>query len=505
LIYSYIDSSWHGLVQIAFWAIIGLLIFIRKNSSINNFIFNNVTCLSGEIKNNLSKFVYVFLILIGFISYFLLLRNIPYSEIITRYPPLMKFLYYSLYSAFGITHVGPRMLQLVFYILGAVYLYRIIILFSNKESALIGATVYLFFPIMFAYAKLAEAGCGTVFFVILISFHFLRFLEQRDDRDLILTAFFIGIGFMYKRAVFVMFFICTLYLIAKTIKSKDLHYIAHLKVMLLALVPIIPLMTIGKFFIWRNYKIIWSNLRPFDGKAFTFFLNFPRDISWILFSLFLFAIVYILFIKRSTLSQYFGLLFLAYYSFLVLDIGNYSPRLYMPLYPAIAVYLSLFIYDVIERIKWKHSFKLAYSVISIYLIIICTVPSINAQFIADNEMQKFKYFPDDAAMQWVKENVNEGEKVLTLRIMSSLFYTYKYGIDRKKIDDLWYEITAVSTPEKLIKYYKDNKISYVMFPSFSSEKKILKYLKENRNEEFIEVTRFNRDDNYIYIYRLKDS
>jgi 4-amino-4-deoxy-L-arabinose transferase-like glycosyltransferase len=397
------------------------------------------------------------------------------------------------------------MLQLVFYILGAVYLYRIIILFSNKESALIGATIYLFLPVLFAYAKLAEVGCGTVFFIILISFHFLRFIKQGDDRDLILTAFFIGTGFMYKRAIFLMFFVCTIYLIAKTIKSKDLHFITHLKVMLLSLVPIIPLMIIGKFFTWRNYKIIWSNFRPFDGKVFTFFLNFPQDISWILFSLFLFAIVYILLAKRNALSLYFGFLFIAYYSFLVLDIGNYSPRLYMALYPAIAVYLSQFLYSIIAKISWKYSFQMLYLVLSIYLISICTIPSLNAQFMSSDEFKKLKYFPSDAAMQWVKGNVKEGEKILTLRIMSSLFYRDKYEIDRNKIDAFWYDTIEVPTPEKLIKYYKDNKISYIMFPSFSAKIKILEYLNENRYKEFIEVARFNRDNNYIYIYRLKDS
>jgi hypothetical protein len=309
-----------------------------------------------------------------------------------------------------------------------------------------------------------------------------------------------------------MFFVCTIYLIARSIINWNLNLKNHLKVMLISLVAIIPWMIIAKFYNWRNYKIIWSNFRPFEGKVFSFFLHMPLDISWILFVFFLLSVVFILIFKRNTLSLYFGLLFIAYYFFLALDIGNYSPRLAMSYYPVIAVYLSLFLCGIIDLLKWKHSFKIIYLMLSIYLISICTVPSINAQFLSSVEFTKLKYFPSHDAMRWVKENVKDGEKILTLRIMSSDFYRVKYGIDKNRIVSFWYEIDKISTTDKLKAFCREHHISYIMFPyhpgyikEFSPALNISEDLKSNQDKEFMEIAKYNCDDKYIYIYILKDS
>jgi hypothetical protein len=314
-IYEHIDVSWHKLFQIAFWAMIVLLLLIGKFKKADDRNVNRSNHISGLTTNSSMKYFLIFLFILFSVGYFLLLRNITYFTEFLRYPHLIKFLYHIVYSGFGITHLGPRVLQLVFYLLGAVYLYRTIMLFSSRESALTGATIYLFFPVMFAYAKLAEVGCGTVFFIILISFHFLRFIKQGDNRDILLTSFFIGTGFMYKLHIFVMFFVCILYLIARNIISKDENFKSNIKVMLVSLIPIMPWMIISKLYSWRNYKIIWSNFKPFEGKVYTFFLHFPLDISWALFSLFLFSIIFVLAAKRNALSLLFGLLFVAFYFF----------------------------------------------------------------------------------------------------------------------------------------------------------------------------------------------
>jgi hypothetical protein len=508
-IYEHISRNWHALFQITFWVLIGLFLIVCRKKSTAESIFVRFKLILGARTGNLSIFIPLILITMFFVAYFLLLRNINYFPGFIRYPHLIKLLYHTVYSAFGITHIGPRILQLFFYILGAVYLYRTIMLFSNRESALIGASIYLFFPVVFAYAHLAEVGCGTVFFIILISFHFLRFIKEGDSRDLLLTSFFIGTGFMYKRTIFVMIFICTIYLIARSIMRRDLNYINHLKVIAISLVPIMPWMLIGKFFSWRNYRIIWSNFRPFDGKVFSFFLHMPLDISWLLFVLFLFSVVFIMIFKRNTLTLYFGLLFIAYYFFLALDIANYSTRLAMTYYPAIAVYLSVLLCSIIDRIRWRHSFKIIYLVLAVYLVSICTVPSLNARFLSSVEFRKLEYFPSDVAMNWVKEYIKEGEKILTLRIMSADFYRVKYGIDKNKIIDFWYQIDEVSTPDKLKAFCREQNISYIMFPynaayieSTRPSQNIFEYLKTNSGREFEEIAKYSLDKNYIYIIKL---
>ena len=305
-----------------------------------------------------------------------------------------------------------------------------------------------------------------------------------------------------------MLFVCIAFLIISKIKNKDPDFSIHLKVILLSLVPIVPWMLIGKFFSWRNYNIIWSNFQLFNGKVFSYFLNIPLDISWLLFFLFLFSVVFILVARRNVLSFYFGMLFVAYYFFLALDIAYISPRLAMAFYPTIAVYLALFLYSIIDKIRWKHSFKLFFFVLTAYLIAISTVPSLHTEFQSANEFRKLQDFPTDKAMKWVKDNVKGNEKILTLRIMADLFYRDKYGIDKNKIIAFWYDLDKVSTPEKLKAFYKRNKISYIMFPApeylKSDNLKILTYLKENSDEEFLQVQKFNLDKNYIYVYKLKE-
>lgn len=505
-LYDYIDISWHRLFQIAFWMLVGSIFLIVKLNNGTRFLTkkSNKRFKAGPTCTFL-KYLYFLLIPVLSVVYFLLLRDIRFFPASFRYPPVSKFLYYMTYAAFGITSVGPRIVELAFSVLSAVYLYRTINLFNSKASSLIGASIYLFFPVVFTYARLGELACGTVFFISLISFYFIRFIKNDDNRDLLLTSYFIGIGFLYKEQVFLMFFICFAFLFLYKLAKLDFRKMIHFNILLLSLVPIIPWMYFAQLFSWRHYKIIWSNFRPFEGKVFTFFLHFPLDISWVLFFLFLVSIVFVLIATRNTLTLFFGFLFIAYYFFLVLDIGNYSPRLYMALYPAIAVFLSQLLCGIIDKIRWKHSFKIIYAALFIYLISICTVPSLNAQFMSSDEFKKLRCFPSDEAIRWIGQNVKEGEKIVTLRILSSSFYRDKYRIDRNKIIAFTYDLNDVSTPEKLMTFYKENKASYIMFPTFSGKVPILEYLNGHLGEEFIEVAKFNIDENYIYICKLKDS
>ena len=159
LIYEYIDVGRHKIFQIAFWTLIGLALFIKKFNGADNYLINRLSKkFSGFTTNHSLKLIYGFLGISFLVSYFLLLKNIPHFSSIIRYTPLSRVLYFILYSAFGITHIGPRMLQLTFYVLSAVYLYRTIGLFSDRKAALIGASIYLFLPVSFLY-EIGRASC----------------------------------------------------------------------------------------------------------------------------------------------------------------------------------------------------------------------------------------------------------------------------------------------------------------------------------------------------------
>jgi hypothetical protein len=500
-VYEYLDSTWQAVFQAILWlSIASLFIFRTYKDRLHKMLSRFITI-------NVQKQLAV-LLLFGFLcAYFFLLKDITYDILLIRYPPASKVIYFLTYSAFGIHQVFPRLVQLIFYVLCAVFIYRTINLFHEKNAALTGATLYLFLPISFAYGHLGELASGTIFFMAAISFYFLRYLKEGDNRDLLIAAYLIGIASAYKKLHLLMFIVCFASIIIHQIRMKKFPLFIEFKILSLSLVPIVLWMLITRSYSWRNYTFILSNLTSLDSKIITYITLMYSNMSPVIFITFLVSVIYVIFRKRNIMTFYFSLIFIVYYFFIVSDMGGLSPRFSLAFYPTIIVFSSIFIHSMVKRIKWKHAFPAFIAVLTVYLITISTVSAFHDRsFLIMN--RKLLNFPSEAAMMWVKENVKGNEKVLTLRIMSSNFYQVKYGIDKEKIDNFWYEIKEINTPDKLKSYYKKNNMSYIMFPyspryPYSSHSMILEYLKDNKGGDFIEIAEFERDGNFIYVYELK--
>jgi hypothetical protein len=506
-IYNYIDHSWHKVFQILLWILMGLFVIVMIfKGAVNSALEKIKKNLYRGISRNSFYYLLIFLGIIALFSYFYLLRNMTYSLILIRYPPAGKLLYFLIYSAFGINHIFPRIIQLIFYLLCAIYLYRTICLFHEKQAALLVAAIYLFLPISFAYAYLAELESGVIFFIVAISFYFLRFIKNRDNRDLFVSAYLIGIGFLYKDPVFLVFPVCFIFLVFHKVKNPHLFSMVHLKIFSLALVPVVPWMIITKLFSWRNYTFQLSNLTSFEGKIADYFSVMSLNLSEIVFILFVLSFIYFCFFKRNILTVFYGFLFIVYYFFIISDMGSISPRFSMAFYPTITIFISLFIITMIQNIKWKYSVNLFSILLISYLIVISSMlPTTNRFLTIEN--RKLFYFPSEKAMKWVDRNVKDGEKILTVRILSADFYRVKFGIDKHKIIALWYELNELYPPEKLREFSREKDVSYIMFPynKYLSNQvgfEILQYLKNNHNNEFRELETFNIDENYIYIYKI---
>jgi hypothetical protein len=505
-IYYYIDSNLHKFLQIAFWGLTCVSLLLIRGKMINDLSAK----FSRYTSNKAIKFLFILLMFFFLAVYFLVSREWTYHALFMRDPHFSKVLYFITYIFTGINHYGPRMLQVIFCMLGSVYLYRIINLFRDKETALLGASIYLFAPVVFFYSGTAELSSGLVFFFILISFHFIRYLKDNDNRDLILTSFLIGLGFFYKRNILIMVFICCAYLVLKALKNKDLHLLKiQLKVLLLSLIPIIPWLISGKFFNFRNAGVSLYQFASFDIVT-TYFLMIQSQITWWVFFLFLFSILFVFTSKRDSLSFFMGFLFIGLYIFYTSQAYGQYPRFSVAFYPTVAVFMAQFITGITHKIRWKHSFKIAFSVLIGYLIVLSTISPFSDNVIPD-KIKKSQYFPNQKAMRWVKDNVNDGERILSLRYKPDLFYSDRYGINKNNFISFWYEFQEFfPTPKKLKEFCRKNNVSYILFPdgpSFligSRDKAILDYLKENKNNEFIEAAKFNLDENYIYIYELKE-
>ncbi len=521
-LYDLSSNFWHRFfdfpIQYGFWSGIILVFLIVKKTNAIDSLSKCLSEKSSICKSNILLNLICLISLFGFISLYSFFYPYSGGEVsqVLRYPPVSKLFNLFTYYGFGVSHIGPRIVQLIFYLLSAVYLYRTIYLFYEKGTALLGATIYLFSPAIFFHASMSFFACGAVFFMIIISFYFLKFMRNNDNRDLILTTYFIGIGFMYKRSVLLMFMICLAYLLLDTMKKRDLSMTVHIKILLLSLLTIVPWLKIGP----GIYKAIWTNLITFD-ELIVFAMMIKSQISWIVLLLFLVSIIYVLFSKKDDLLLFYGLFFTAYYSFFTLmEAGEFNHRYAMALYPAIAVSIAHFIFSITQRIRWQHSFKLVSVVFSFYLIFLCLVPRASSNLISFKyEDFEIQYYPIAKATEWIKNMTDSDDKVLSLFIPGGIqFYVERIYADRDRINPkrFIYYTHSMSTdlmyPLQNLKDFCDkNKISYIMFPfgpknsaPDSGATKEAKYLAENSDSELIEVEKFNHEDNYIYIYKLRE-
>jgi len=267
------------------------------------------------------------------------------------------------------------------------------------------------------------------------------------------------------------------------------------------------------------YKSVWANLIEFD-ELIVYLMMIQSQISWIILSLFLGSIVFILFSKIDNLLLFFGVYFIAYYLFFTLmEAGEINHRYAMALYPAIAAFLAHFIFSISQRIKWKHFFKVMSLILTVYLIFLCLVPRSSSNLITfkykDFELQQY---PIEQATDWIRNRTKNDDKILFLPIPWSYkvyierLYAYKDKIDHDRFVHVTWPIAKelIYPTQNLKKFCYEQNISYVVFPfgpnnaypAIGASKDII-YLARNSDDELREVARFNLEDNYILVYKLE--
>lgn len=523
-IYDFLNLHWQTLfgfpIQYFFWILVVMIVFAIKQKRLIGSLSSRINAkLSASRSSALTWPFIVFGIFCFFNIYAYLFPYYSWQESIDviRFPPVSRIIYLLVYTAFGLSDTGPRIVQLIFYISGAVYIFRTIRLFHKEDVALLGATIYLFSPMLFFHATLASTGAGTTFFIVLISFHFLNFLKEHETRDLLLCTYFIGLGFLYKRVILVMFIICFTYLVFSKIRNRDWGSLLHFKILILSLIPVIPWMKIGP----GTYQSAWSNLISVNGLT-TYYQMLQGQFSWIIFSLFIVAFLFMLLKKRDDLTLFFGFFFVIYYAFFTLKAEVNVHRYSLALYPAIHVFLAQFIFSITERIKWKHSFKLVYSVLAIYLIIICLAPRSSSNLVTYNYSDfEYQQYPFDKVLNWFRDRTDKEENILALYFYPDIWlyagriYKDNHAIKNRFLFQGLRSDELFPSSEKLKQYCDAQKIKYVMLPyspkrSFQvftplkERQDIINHLIENMGNDFVKVAQFSLDDNYIVLYKPKE-
>jgi hypothetical protein len=531
-IYNFITNHWHLRfrfpIQYPIWLFLLCLLFLVKQKKLLNFMSGHINSLCTLYKSNLFvKFLFMVLLTGIFLSY---TRLLPYYSgqdhaLITGYPPLGTVLYVIGHLLFGIEHpyLGPLLIQLSFYILSGISLYGAINMFFGKGPALVGASIFLFSPLVFSYAGTAHLSSGVAFFIGSASYFFLKFIKYGKNRDLVLTAFLISTGSLYKHDIFLMLFICSTYLIYHKIKNKDLRLMASLGVLSLSVLSFIPLYLTAA----KGDKTNFSHFTAFEG-VFSNLSILLSQLSWPIFILLILSVIYIFFAPRKQLASFFGLVFISYYSLYTMMQQQSVHRYSMAFYPAISVFLALFIHGISEKVRWRHAFKIISSVLLIYLVVLCTIPRSSTRLVtfkySDFEIQSF---PADEAVEWILNNTRGDEKVLKvflggdatpLRRIKTVPQDKFVNLGLiKNIDDI-NNMFASGDTASFRQYLRDlckkDKISYIVFPGGDAltmypnkkyrEMEIRKFLEEDRYDDFITVAKFNIDDNYIYVYKVRD-
>lgn len=125
-------------------------------------------------------------------------ERFPDLNPIFRYQPISKLTLIPLYIIFGLHEWIGRILQIAFTFAGAFYLYRITGLFGTKTASRTAAILYVFLPPVFHYSNTHMIEGGLLFFMIASFYHWIRYLEKNERRDLIRGTLFCTLACLYK-------------------------------------------------------------------------------------------------------------------------------------------------------------------------------------------------------------------------------------------------------------------------------------------------------------------
>jgi hypothetical protein len=404
-IYEILINYWHKVfdipVQVLVWAIIIAILIIIIWKKPLGYIRDRLSSLSSlYTSHHVVKVIVAIFMVAAFYSY---TEYFPYLTLndqvvimISGYPPVGTVLQLSMYILFGSgsLFLAPLLVQFLFYIMAALFLYRTINLFLDNKTALLGASLLLFAPIVFTYATLDLKASGTIFFIVIISYFFLKFVRDGNSEDIILTAYLISLGVLYRRVIIVMFLACCVYLIILKIKQKDLHLRNNLMMLSVSLLSFIPW-----YFIGTRPASTMDLSHFYTDYLFSYLLMIPTQISWPIFALLSLSVLFILCMKRNHLSLFFGLVFVGFYT-LITSVKHEGVVRYANIfYPFISVFLAQFLHYVSQKLKWRYAFHLISIPVIIYLAILCVIPRSSTRLItfkySDFENQ---HFPVDDAV-----------------------------------------------------------------------------------------------------------
>ena len=464
------------------------------------------------------------------IIYFIFVSRFPYNLRLHRFPPVSKLIHTFTYLLFSPTEFIVRLPQLIFTLLAAVFLFKTVSLYREKREALFAALAFLCLPLVIYFANNGVLASGTIFFIILVSYFFMRHLRFGTHRDFILTVFFFGLAFLYKRPLLIMAALIWIFLFLRGYirfgREFWGRFFYYLKFTWIGLVSIIPWLLITKFLPGREYYFSiknWLNI----NIVLIYLKDLPRSTGLFLALILIISLVYCLVWKRDWLSKYFLVLFLLIYVLITSDAYLYRRQYTVFRFasyfgPSVAIFVSTVIFACLGRMRKKPAGIMAAVILFLLLFLHSSVippqyTGIDSRYVTFYRL-KSRYVPYDKALFYVSENFPPETRFHAAFGPTPVnFYAYKYNAlgQRYKLKaeenfdiELW-KYPKRQTFYNLHTYCRKNKLDYFMFPSakwttdYISESLIKDLLDESKSgHRFRMIEEFEFGGNSVYISKI---
>ena len=387
---------------------------------------------------------------------------------LTYYGPISSLLYGLEFSIAGYSELGMRIIQPLFILGAALYLYQLLALRLEKKTAFIAGLLFLFSPIIMYFASLSYLEAGQLFFITAASYYFIRSRLHDYLPDIITCFLFITLGYMYKQPVLFLLPIFALYLLLEALQKKIYNPLIiiknttmYLKGLGLALIGIAPLLIINLLFDVRHTGDLGVFSQWLSPHAWTvYFSLLPRQTNIVIFIFFIIGLITTVYtIIKKTKEQpvtlylllWFGTWYIIHMSYIILT--YYPVRITVPFIPAV-IGISILPLHYLSN----HQKKIA----AIIGILIVAFTIITTTTLAYHHYEQ-RYVPIDPMFQYIKEHIPPNETILATTAPHPYeFYINKYQIINNFVYDSWKPYDEQTT-HNLHDYLQEKNIHYALF------------------------------------------
>jgi len=297
-------------------------------------------------------------------TYFYVLRNHPFDPALFKFPPLERIALIVPYSLFGVHEYVPRLPSLIFSLLTAIFMFKLVGLYRDRWTATLAGVLLIFIPTYFFYSSLNYPEAGGMLFALLASFYFLRHTKTLSYEDLILCVFFVSLGALYKRVLLVMWVVFGIHWLLSKMRGKRwLSWSTYPKFVWIGMVPIIPQWVMVGLFSNVHYSFDLSNWTALRTATQNLAI-LPGQISIPLFFLFAGGLIWSLLKRRDSLVLYSLILFLTYYAFWTSYFYIGDPRYMMSVLPSVVILAASLLGGLRKAVPWKK----ATSLLSVFMV-----------------------------------------------------------------------------------------------------------------------------------------